>query len=271
MTRAPKRLEAPASRNGSSPQNDATDAPTTPAPKRLEAPASRNGSSPQNDATDATMTPAPKRLATTDARDPSDQADPVPQRQGAQAGRRADLRRRLPAPQVQDRRRLARRQLRGRAGQRRRPRPDAQRGLHRRGHRLLGVRRRWAGHEPLAGGGHLSRPRPPAGLGPTGAGRRRRRGRRHAAARPRQPHRPPPGPAEVHRRDARPRVRPRGGRPAGRVRAGAAGRTAAVDRRRASRHPRRRDRPAGPVGKGRRPRRGGAAHGAARAHRRGHS
>ena len=53
---------------------------------------------------------------------------------------------------------------------------------------------------------------------------RRRRGRRHDAARLRQPRRPPPGPPEVPRRGARDRLDPRRGRPARRVRHRPAGR-----------------------------------------------
>ncbi len=105
-----------------------------------------------------------------------------------------------------------------------------------------------------------------------GAGRRRRRGDRHDAARLRQPRGPPARPAQVPRRRARDRLGPRRGRAAARL---------ADPRRRPScrrgcrrgppRHARRRHRAAGAVGQDRRPRRRAPAHRAARAGRRRHS
>ena len=53
----------------------------------------------------------------------------------------------------------------------------------------------------------------PLGVGRAGASPRRRRGRRHDAARLRPPRRPPPGPPQVPRRGARHRLDPRRGRP----------------------------------------------------------
>ncbi len=70
---------------------------------------------------------------------------------------RADLRRRVPAAEVQDRRGVARRQQRRRAVQRRGHRADADRRPDRCGDRLHGVRRRWPRDEPRPRGRHLSR------------------------------------------------------------------------------------------------------------------
>ena len=131
----------------------------------------------------------------------------------AAIGDRAGVRQRLPAAQVQDRRGLAGRQLRRRAGQRHRPRADAERRLRPATSPATtcssaagSARATPARTTPIPGwrrrsGGSTARP-----------GRRRRRGDRHGAARLRQPRGPPPGPPQVPRRRARHRVVPRRGR-----------------------------------------------------------
>ena len=191
--------------------------------------------------------------------------------------RRAGVRVGVPAPQVQDRRRLAGRQLRRRARQRHRHRADTQRRIDRRRHRLRRVRRRRPRAEPRPAGRHLSPPRLAARLDPSlghartlGTGRRRRRGDRHRAARLRQPRGSPARSPQVPHRRAGHRVVPQRGRaPAGRA-ARRSCRAPAVDRRRAPRNAGRDHRAAGPVRQGRRPRRRASAHGPARAGRRRH-
>ena len=177
-------------------------------------------------------------------------APSVPRSARSQAFTRADLRRCLPAAEVQDHRRLAGRQQRRRAGQRRRHRADVVRWTHGCGDRLQRVCRWRARHEPRPRRRHVPAARRTARVGAARARHRRRRGRRDDATRLRRPQRPPPRPPQVSGRVTGHRVDADGSWPAGGSRDPPAGRTAAVAAGGVPRHPRRRHRPSRSVRQG---------------------
>ncbi len=142
--------------------------------------------------------------------------------------RRTDLRRRVPSAKVQDRDRVARRQLRRHLHQRCRHRADVGGRHQRRIDRVRGARRRRNGHEPQSPGRHVPSAGAAGCVGVPTRGGGCRRGDRDNPARPRQPRRPGARTTEVPPRGSRCCMAPRPDRRTNRTDPRAAGRTPGV-------------------------------------------